>query len=209
MAEQQQQQQEEEEDDEQQQQPTTTTTELDAPAAGRTRTGRAAALARLLHLECTRLLQLYKERETFLLDHTPDSGRIVSLSPDSEEPSTEEKVQWLHSALRQCLGLLHCVIHKEEEEWGELEGDYEAMRKSVQARLEYLLHSTKDLLQTESGTLEVTPDHRCDEETDGAGGAFGLKMWTYRVLLELIHWADHAAQTLHILHTEREGTEEI
>lgn len=47
----------------------------------------------------------------------------------------------------------------------------------------------------------------CLQEIDGAGGAFGLKMWTYRVLLELIHWADHAAQALHVLHLEREGTE--
>ncbi|TMS02148.1 hypothetical protein E3U43_007688 [Larimichthys crocea] len=108
-----------------------------------------------------------------------------------------------------CLGLIHCVIVKEEEEWGELEGDYETMRKNVRFRLEHLLYSTKDLAETEDTTLEVTPDHQCTEETDGAGGVFGLKVWTYRVLLELIHWADHAAQTLHVLHKERGGTEEI
>ncbi|XP_056224485.1 ciliary neurotrophic factor [Seriola aureovittata] len=186
-----------------------TITVLDAPVTGRSRTGRAVALARLLHHECTHLLQLYKAKETFLVDHTPDGRRIVSLSPDSEEPSTEEKVQLLHSALRRCLGLLHCVILKEVEEWGDLEGDYETMRKTVQVRLEHLLHSTKDLVETEDKTLEVTPDHQCNEETDGAGGVFGLKMWTYQVLMELIHWADHAVQTLHVLHTEREGTEEI
>ncbi|KAG7497224.1 hypothetical protein JOB18_033735 [Solea senegalensis] len=138
-----------------------TVTELDAPVDEHSRTERAVALARLLHHECTNLLQLYKERETFLMDHTPDSGRIVSLSPDSEEPSTEEKVQLLHSALRQCLGLLHCVIQKEEEEWGELECDYETMKKSVRVRLEHLLHSTKDL--SKARNLEVTPDHRCTE----------------------------------------------
>ncbi|KAM9335579.1 uncharacterized protein ABDE67_020574 [Symphorus nematophorus] len=182
---------------------------LDTPVPGPTQTGRAVALARLLHHECTRLLQLYKERETFLLDHTPDSGRIVSLSHDSEGPSTEQQVQLLHSALRQCLGLLHCVILKEEEELGELEGDYETMRKNVRLRLEHLLLSTKHLGETEDTPLEVTPDHQCTEETDGAGGVFALKMWTYRVLLELIHWADHAVQTLHVLHKEREGTEEI
>ncbi|TDG99747.1 hypothetical protein EPR50_G00197560 [Perca flavescens] len=193
------------EQEEQQQQ----ITALDTPVPDPSQTERAVALARLLHYECTRLLQLYKEKETFLADHTPDGGRIVSLSPDSEEPSTEQQVQLLHSALRQCLGLIHCVILKEEEEWGELEGDYETMRKNVQLRLEHLLHSTKGLVETENTTLEVTPDHRCNEETDGAGGVFGLKMWTYRVLLELVHWADHAAQTLHVLHTEREETEEI
>lgn len=96
-------------------------------------------------------------------DHTPDSGRIVSMSPDSEEPSTEEQVQFLHSALRQCLGLLQCVIVKEEEEWGELEGDYETMRKKVRFRLEHLLNSTKALVEIEGTTLEVTPDHQCNE----------------------------------------------
>lgn len=184
-------------------------TELDAPVPGQSGTGNAVNLARLLHHECTRLLELYKARESFLADHTPDDGRIVSLSPNQEEPSTEEKVQLLHLALRQCLGLLHCVIEKEEEEWGELEGDYAAMRKTVRARLEYLLRTTKALVETEDKILEVTPDHQCNEEIDGAGGAFGLKLWTFRVLLELIHWADHAAQTLHVLHKERGGTEEI
>ncbi|CAN9509557.1 unnamed protein product [Ophioblennius macclurei] len=186
-------------------------TELDAPVAGGSRTGSAVALARLLHKECSRLLQLYKERETFLADHTPAEGRMVSLSADQDELSAEEQVQRLHSALRRCLGLLHCAILKEEEEWGELEGDYSDMRKTVRFRLEYLLRTTKALVETEDVTLEVTPDHQCNEETDGGGGggAFGLKLWTFRVLLELIHWADHAAQTLHVLHKAREGTEEI
>ncbi|XP_067380425.1 uncharacterized protein [Channa argus] len=182
-------------------------TELDTPKPGGSRTGRAVALARLLHHECCGLLQLYIERETFLSDHTPDGGRIVSLSQDSDEPSTEEQVQLLHSALRHCLGLLHCLILKEEKEWGELEGDYETMRKNVRFRLEYLLHSTKDLV--EGTTLDVTPDHMFNEEIDGAGGSFQLKMWTHRVLLELVHWADLAARTLHAFHIETEGTEDI
>lgn len=192
--------------EQEEQQPQRTTVPV---GAGRSQTGRAVALARLWHHECTQLLRLYKERETFLSDDAPDGGRIVTLSPDSEGPSAEQQVQSLHSALRQCLGLLHCVILKEEEEWGELEGEYETMRKTVRLRLEHLLYSTKGLVETEELTLEVTPDHQCNEETDGAGGVFGLKMWTYRVLLELIHWADHAAQTLHALHKEKEGTEEI
>ncbi|TNN85209.1 hypothetical protein EYF80_004559 [Liparis tanakae] len=181
----------------------------DAPVPDPSQTGRAVALAQLLHHECARLLQLYKEKETFLSDHTPDAGRMVSHSPHSEEPTTEQQVHLLHSALRQCLGLIHCVILKEEEEWGELEGDYETMRKNVRLRLEHLLCSTKCLVETENMTLEVTPDHQCNEETDGAGGVFGLKLWTYRVLLELVHWADHAAQTLHVLYAESEGTEDV
>ena len=55
MAEQQQQQQEEEEQQEEQH----PITVLDVPVVGQSQTGRAAALARLLHYECTRLLQLY------------------------------------------------------------------------------------------------------------------------------------------------------
>lgn len=94
--------------------------------------------------------------------HTPDGGRIISLSQQLEEPSTEQQVQLLHGALRQCLGLIHCVILKEDEEWGEQEGDYETMRKSVRVRLEHLLHTTKDLAEAEE-TLDVTPDHQCSE----------------------------------------------
>ncbi|XP_033839307.1 uncharacterized protein LOC117386107 isoform X2 [Periophthalmus magnuspinnatus] len=174
------------------------------PGSGAGQAGRAVALARLLHRECSHLLQLFKEKEAFFENYTPDGGRIVSLSAASEEPSTEEQVLVMHSALRQCLGLIHCVILKEEEEWGELEGDYESMRKNVHQRLEYLLHTTKALMETEETILEVTPDHQCTEEVDGSAGVFALKMWTYRVLLELVHWADHAANTLYKLQSERE-----
>ncbi|XP_041728679.1 uncharacterized protein LOC121559510 isoform X2 [Coregonus clupeaformis] len=146
---------------------------LDMPAPERSRTGRASALARLLHQDCTHLLELY--------------------------------VRLLHSALRKCSGLLECLILREEEEMGELEGEYETARKSVRDRLGHLLHSTKVLLETDE---DVTPDHQCDEEVDGVVGTFGAKMWTYRVLLELTHWADSASQTLHVLHSEREGKEE-
>lgn len=108
-------------------------------------------------------LPFQRERETFLADHTPDEGRIVSLSHDAEEPSAEQQVQLLHQALRQCLGLIQCVILKEEEEWGKMEGDYETMKNSVRHRLEFLLRTTKDLVETGGVTLEVTPDHQCNE----------------------------------------------
>lgn len=98
-----------------------------------------------------------------MADHTPDEGRIVSLSHDAEEPSAEQQVQLLHQALRQCLGLIQCVILKEEEEWGKMEGDYETMKNSVRLRFEYLLRTTKDLVETGGVTLEVTPDHQCNE----------------------------------------------
>uniref|UniRef100_A0A3B3IID4 Uncharacterized protein n=1 Tax=Oryzias latipes TaxID=8090 RepID=A0A3B3IID4_ORYLA len=180
---------------------------LETPVSGPSRTGRAVNLARLLHHECTELLRLYKNRETFLLDHTPDGSRIVSPSPPEGEPRAARQVQLLHSALRQCLGLLHCVIQKEEEEWGKLEEDYESMKKNVRVRLEDLLYTTKNLVENEDGTLEVTPDHQCTEEVDGAGGVFGLKMWIYRVLVELAHWSHHAVQTLHVLHKQTQGVE--
>uniref|UniRef100_A0A8C5GQ94 Ciliary neurotrophic factor n=1 Tax=Gouania willdenowi TaxID=441366 RepID=A0A8C5GQ94_GOUWI len=175
---------------------------------GQTQTQDAVDLAGLLYYECTQLLHIYKEKEPMLKDHTPNGGRIVSLSQDPEEPSTEQQVQMLHAALRQCLGLLHCLILKEEEEWGELEGDYATVRTNVRSRLQDLLYITKSLLETEDSTLEVTPDHQCNEEVDGFGEVFALKLWTHRVLLELIHWADHAKHTLHVLHQERGGGKE-
>lgn len=194
---------------EQQEQKVITGDEPDLPVSGDgSRTGRAVALARLLHHECTQLLRLFREKESFFEDYTPQGGRIVSLSSDSEQPSTEERVLLQHSALRQCLGMLHCVIVKEVEEWGEVEGDYESMRNTVSQRLEYLLHTTKALMEAEDKILEVTPDHQCNQEVDGSAGVFALKMWIYRVLLELVHWTEHAKQTLHTLHTEREGVVE-
>ncbi|XP_010764652.1 uncharacterized protein [Notothenia coriiceps] len=183
---------------------------LDSPLSGPSQTGRAVSIARLLHHECGLLLQLYKEKESFLSSYSPDGGRMVSPSPvPQEEASGEQRVEWLHAALRQCLGLLHSVLLKEEEEWGEQEEDYETLKKNVRHRLEHLLLSTRGLLEGPDTTLEVTPDHQGTEEPDGAGGLFGLKVWTYRVLLELHHWADHAAETLHVFHTERGGAADL
>ncbi|KAJ4949279.1 hypothetical protein JOQ06_020795 [Pogonophryne albipinna] len=168
---------EQREQDEQRQQ-TEQSPALDSPLPGPTQTGRAVSIARLLHHECGLLLQLYKEKESFLSSYSPDGGRMVSPSPvPQEEASGEQRVEWLHAALRQCLGLLHS----------------------------HLLLSTRGLLEGPDTTLEVTPEHQGTEEPDGAGGLFGLKVWTYRVLLELHHWADHAAETLHVFHTERGG----
>ncbi|KAK5848406.1 hypothetical protein PBY51_006023 [Eleginops maclovinus] len=183
---------------------------LDSPVPGPTETGRAVSIARLLHYECGLLMQLYKEKESFLSSFSPGGGRMVSPSPVSlEEASGEQRVERLHAALRQCLGLLHCVLLKEEEEWGEQEEDYETLKKNVRVRLEHLLLCTRGLLEGPDTALEVTPDHQGTEEPDGARGVFGLKVWTYRVLLELHHWADYAAETLHIFHTERGGTADL
>lgn len=182
---------------------------LELQAPGTSRTGRAVALARLLREECSQLLELYRERESFLSDHTPEGDRIVSLSLSSTDLSSDKQVLLIHSALRQCLGLLECLILREVEEMGEAEGEYETMRKNVRTRLEHLLHSTRLILEAEEGTVDVSPDHQCNEEVDGVVGTFAAKMWTYRVLLELIHWADSASQTLHVLHTEDDGEQGV
>ncbi|XP_049590978.1 uncharacterized protein [Syngnathus scovelli] len=179
------------------------------PVPGGSPTGKALSLARLLQYECSRLLQLYTEQETFLSELPAEGGRMVSLGPSTEEPDPEEAARRMHAALRQCLGLLHCAIARAVEEWGEGESDYETLRYTVRIRLEHLLHITKNLLQTDDVALEVTPDTRCDEETDGGGGPFQLKLWTHRVLVELVHWADHATQALHVLHTQREGAQDV
>ena len=91
---------------------------------------------------------------------------MVSPSPvPQEEASGEQQVERLHAALRQCLGLLHSVLLKEEEEWGEQEEDYETLKKNVRHRLEHLLLSTRGLLEGPDTTLEVTPDHQGTEVT--------------------------------------------
>ena len=87
----------------------------------------------------------------------------MSLSSFSTDLSSDEQVLLIHSALRQCLGLLECVILREEEEMGQMEGEYETVRKNVRARLEHLLYSTRTILETEEGTVDVTPDHQCNE----------------------------------------------
>lgn len=58
---------------------------------------------------------------------------------------------------------------------------------------------------------ELTDDRVCDsqgqDEVEGSG-SFAAKLWTYRVLLELIHWTDSASQTLHLFHTEKQGQQQ-
>ncbi|XP_077445061.1 uncharacterized protein LOC144065809 [Stigmatopora argus] len=181
----------------------------DTPVPDSSATGRALNLARLLHYESSRLLELYTEQESFLSERPPEVDRLVSLGAGDEEPDAEGRVRLLHAALRRCLGLLHCAIARAEEEWGELGGDYELLRRNVRVRLEHLLHSTKDLLETDDDKLEVSPDFHGREETDGGGGSFQLKIWTHLVLQELVHWAQHVSQALHVLHTQRQETRDV
>ncbi|KAJ8416491.1 hypothetical protein AAFF_G00357790 [Aldrovandia affinis] len=183
------------------------------PGSGRSRTGKAVSLARLLHRDCTRLLELYKEKESLPSEHSLEMDRIVSLCVSSPNLSTDERVWLLHSALRQCLGLLEYVIGREEELEGEGEGEYESVRNSVRDRLGHLLHTTRVLLKNEEETNVPAPDPDCNKvkevEVDEGDGTFGVKLWIYRVLQELIHWTHSASETLHTLHSEREREQEV
>ncbi|XP_051756055.1 uncharacterized protein LOC127515919 [Ctenopharyngodon idella] len=185
--------------------------ESDTPVPGKSATDRAAALARLLHRDCTRLLELYKERESFLSHHVPGGERLVTLALCPEAPSTAEQVGHVRSALRRCKELLECLISREVEEMGqELEGEFESLRKTVKDRLGHLVHSTGALLENGEGGCPPSPQIQCNEgqdEVEGSG-SFAAKLWTYRVLLELIHWTDSASQTLHVFHTETQGQQQ-
>lgn len=178
---------------------------------GRSATDRAAALARLLHRDCTRLLELYKEREDFLSQHAPGDERLVTLALCPEALSTAEQVGHVRSALRRCMELLECLISREVEEMGEeLEGEYESLRKTVKDRLGHLVHSTAALLENGEGGCPPSPPLQCPKGQDEVEGSdsFAAKIWTYRVLLELIHWTDSASQTLHLFHTEKQGQQQ-
>ncbi|KAJ8410935.1 hypothetical protein AAFF_G00179700 [Aldrovandia affinis] len=172
----------------------------------RSRTGRAVALARLLNRDCTRLLELYRERENFPPEMCLEKDRIVALSPSAPHLSANERVWLLHSALHQCLRLLERVIGWEDEQGFGEEGEYESMRSTVKDRLGHLLQSTKTLLVEGEGIAPLTPNPDNPEETDGLekGGIFEAKLWTCRVLQELIHWTQSTAQTLHTMHSERD-----
>ncbi|KAF4111716.1 hypothetical protein G5714_008747 [Onychostoma macrolepis] len=186
-----------------------------AADSGRSAADRAAALARLLHRDCTRLLQLYvvhgaltKERESFLSQHAPGSERLVTLALCPEALSTAEQVSHVRSALRRCMELLECLISREVEEMGEeLEGEYERLRKTVKDRLGHLVHSTGALLENGEGGCPPSPPLQCIKGQDEVD-SFAAKLWTYKVLLELIHWTDSASQTLHLFHTEKHGQQQ-
>ncbi|KPP60588.1 hypothetical protein Z043_121399 [Scleropages formosus] len=139
-----------------------------------------------------------KERETFLCEVTMSKERIVAPSASLGRLPADEQLRHLHSALQQCLGLLEDVIRREKEEFGtDGSSEYGRMQNTVKDRLGHLLGSTKLLLVAGDATATLTP-------APEKGSSFGLKLWTYRVLQELIHWTLSASQTLHSLQSQRE-----
>ncbi|KPP63993.1 hypothetical protein Z043_117703 [Scleropages formosus] len=151
---------------------------------------------------------LQKEKESFLAEHGPEGPNIVAVSLSLDDLSTYDKLRLLRSALRECLALLRSVMSREEElgysDGGQ--GEYESMRNTVRDRLEHLLHSTELLLEeTRTSNSPQVPDGAVSVEPDEVDGAFQAKVWTYRVLQELVHWTRYTSQTLHILHAEWEA----
>uniref|UniRef100_A0AAY4DFA1 Ciliary neurotrophic factor n=1 Tax=Denticeps clupeoides TaxID=299321 RepID=A0AAY4DFA1_9TELE len=184
----------------------------DAGVPGRSAAAKALDLARLLHGECARLLDLFRERESFPADHDPEGGRLVSLGRWSDDMSAAEQVWHHRCALRKCLGLLELLIAREEEEemGGGDEGEYEAVRRAVRERLGHLLFSTAALLDDGDDVGDLSPQHDCAEgrdEVEGSG-SFAMKLWMYKVLLELIHWTGSTSKVLCELHSEREAKQE-
>ncbi|KAI4890047.1 hypothetical protein NFI96_002460 [Prochilodus magdalenae] len=117
--------------------------------AGRQRSGgqsgKAAAIARLLHEECAHLLQLYTERESMPSSAAPH-GQVVTLPPLGPQLSPVEKLCFLHPALSECRRLLDEVIKREDTEFPPYEDEYRSQRATVKDRLGHLLLSTERLL---------------------------------------------------------------
>ncbi|XP_059186985.1 ciliary neurotrophic factor [Centropristis striata] len=167
----------------------------------RTTVARATAIAEQLHYECSILLQLYREKESFTADVTVTDGRLVSVPPPSSQLDTRDKLWCLHSALLQCRSLLERAVAKEEEELGGgKNSSYETQRKMVKDRLSYLLINTRELLKIADGTAVLTPSSE-GLELDGPTLLFELKLWVYRIFEEVDYWTKTAITTLQALPT--------
>ncbi|XP_073698975.1 ciliary neurotrophic factor [Garra rufa] len=160
---------------------------------------RTAALALLVHEECTQLLELYRNSES--LPSSPvDGSYLVSIPPLVPQLSDAEKISLLHAALKECLRLLEDVITRQDADFSDEEdSEYRRKRKTVRDRLGHLLASTGQLL-VDGQKFEA----KVKEELDGqaASGSFGLKMWVVRVLQDLVHWTGQTSDTLRSLPAE-------
>ncbi|KAF3687663.1 hypothetical protein EXN66_Car003335 [Channa argus] len=172
------------------------TSRVTSSELSRTTQERAAAVAQLLHHECSILLELYRKKESFTADVTVSDGRLVTVPPASSQLDTRDKLWRLHSALLQCHSLLERAIAKEEEELaGGKKGDYETQRKMVKERLLLLLDNTRELLKVHDGTVVPTPNVE-GMELEVPTTLFELKLWVYRIFKEVDYWTKMAITIL-------------
>ncbi|KAM4750448.1 ciliary neurotrophic factor [Anableps anableps] len=166
----------------------------------RTTPARAADLAAQLQNECSSLLKLYRKKEN--LPENVAGGSLVSVSPPSSQLDTRGKLWSLHSALEQCHSLLESVITKEEQELAEEEKEeYENKRKMLKDRLSYLLVSIGELLRAAGGPAILTPS-LSGSESDNPTTAFELKLWVYRIFMEVKYWSEMAITILQELQSD-------
>ncbi|XP_047009360.1 ciliary neurotrophic factor [Ictalurus punctatus] len=153
---------------------------------------KTVALARLLHKDCTQLLELYTNRES-LPSNSVSGSQLVSIPPLTSQLSPPEKICFLHAALRVCLRLLDKAITHEDALFPNTpEDEYTKQRKTVRDRLDYLVMSTERLL---------VGGKRCDAEAKDLvdGGTFVLKKWILQVLQDIAYWSNKTAETLQTL----------
>ncbi|CAL8328426.1 unnamed protein product [Merluccius merluccius] len=143
-----------------------------------------------------------RKKESIAAEAVPPDALLVSVPPASSQLEVRDQLWRVHSALGQCRCLLERAIAREEREVGGAGGraDYQKQRKTVKDRLALLLTCTRDLLQATGGTAGLTPAADC-VEPDGSAVLFEVKMWIYRIFLELDYWSRTAVSTLQALPT--------
>ncbi|XP_057699635.1 ciliary neurotrophic factor [Corythoichthys intestinalis] len=172
------------------------------PEQGRTTAARAVAIAELLHLESSNLLELYRKRESFIANVISGDSRLVSVPPPSSQLETRDKLWCLQTALLHCRGLLERAIAKEDEELGSQMGEYETLRKMVKERLLSLVNTIGELIKAVDSPAMVTPTLNDSLEPDNLT-VFEMKLWVFRVFTEVDYWAKTAVTVLQALPKER------
>ncbi|XP_077461433.1 ciliary neurotrophic factor [Stigmatopora argus] len=172
------------------------------PEHRRTTPARAVVIAELLHLESSNLLELYRKRETFIANVISGDSRLVSVPPPSSQLDTRDKLWRLQTALLQCRGLMERAIAKEDEELSTEMGEYKTLRKMVSDRLLYLVNTIGEVIKAMDGPALVTPSFNDSLEPDNLT-VFEMKLWVFRVFIEVDYWAKTAETVLQALPKER------
>ncbi|XP_077575130.1 ciliary neurotrophic factor [Stigmatopora nigra] len=172
------------------------------PENRRTTLTKAVAIAELLHRESSNLLELYKKRETFIANVISGDSRLVSVPPPSSQLDTRDKLWCLQTAFLQCERLMERAIAKEDEALGIETGEYKILRKMVSDRISYLVGTIGDVIKAMDGPALVTPSFNDSLEPDNLT-VFEMKLWVFRVFLEVDHWAKTAEAVLQALPKER------